>query len=119
MRTSLHFQNGFSLVEVLVAWFIASIVLLGALAMQMQALRDLQTSRNNVIAATQLFSLSEMYRSSSQDAFSNQDMADWLTQFSPSLSEAHIQNDCGIMTCHLQLYWQQSTPHHLNFVLSG
>jgi len=52
-------QSGFSLLEVLVAWVIVSVVLLGALGMQLEALNKTVYLQSRIQRAADHFSLSQ------------------------------------------------------------
>jgi len=99
-------QRAFSLLEVLIAWLILMVVLLGIVEMQMLALKSVHRSYLKTIATIQLASMYERLRANPTSVARMRERSLWNQQNKILLPKGSGSFQCVQHVCTIQLQWK-------------
>lgn len=108
-------QNGFSLFEVLIAWGLLSVVLLGLVMLRAESLHQTKTLFHRNLALFQLQSLLEEIRFS---RIKSRDLFQWNQQNAHWLPGGHGDYHCDRSICTVKINWQGVRSHQLTLSAS-
>ncbi len=110
-------QSGFSLFEILVAWFIAMVVLLGLLKVQVFALQSAYSNYWQSMAVIQMSNFIERLHANSTSAFRERDFLQWNKRNREVLPQGVGYWHCQAHVCQLKLQWRVKQLHALKIKL--
>lgn len=99
-------QSGFTIIEVLVAWVILSVVLLGIIQIETDALKITAEALWHSEAVVQLSSMLERLQVNRSPNAQVRELALWNAQNQSLLPKGHGEYQCVANQCRVTLIWQ-------------
>ncbi len=99
-------SSGFALLEVLIAWFLATSLLLGCLAQQINHIHRVQDSYYYSVAVVQLQSMLERLRANASGKARRRELSLWNAQNQEQLPHGWGDNSCRNHECTVTLQWR-------------
>ncbi len=106
-------QMGFSLIEVLIAWFILSVVLLGIVMFQTSMLKSIDQAYWRSVATVQLESMVERLRANPSPSARLRELAQWNMENSHLLPHGRGNYECHFNICTVKLQWKEKNQQGL------
>lgn len=110
MNVRLTTLSGFTLLEVLIAWLILTVVLLGCMQSQVLSLRKSTAAMNQTVAMVQVKAMLERLRANTDEGARQQELRYWNAQNAFLLPEGVGSYSCqAVHACEVELKWQGRT----------
>lgn len=110
---------GFSLIEVLIAWMLLSLTVVGIMTFQIEMLRNSHDVYLQSTAAIQANNLLERLKANHLPDYRNRELDEWNLQNRELLPDGLGKYQCMISHCEVDLQWREGKLQRLKIVGAG